>query len=74
MSSYEHKKLIERIKAIDEVPKDADAYAAWLDANGHLDLLRDNAEEDELIVHASGDYTFVITAVVKSYADFWCMS
>ncbi len=65
MQNYEHKKLIERIAQIDTVPDDADAYGSWIKAGGHLALLRDNAQENELAVYASGDYTFIHAAVIS---------
>jgi hypothetical protein len=66
LPSYEHKKLIERIARLDEAPSDSARYANWIKADGHLSLLRDNAAEDELIVYASGDYTFVHAVVVAN--------
>lgn len=66
MPSFAHKKLINRIAVLDETPHDAAAYATWIEAGEHLSLLRDNAIEDELIVYASGDYTFVHAAVVSN--------
>ena len=65
MPSYEHKTLIDRISQLDELPEAATEYATWTKAGGHLTLLRDNAEEDELIIYGSGEYTF-IDAVVAS--------
>ena len=40
------------------------AYATWIKAEGHLDLLRNNATKDELIIYGSGNYTSIHTAVV----------
>ena len=37
----------------------------WIKAGRHLDLLRENADDDELIIYASGDYTFIHTVMVK---------
>ena len=65
MISYAHKKLIGHIESLDKLPDDTAAFAAWIKADGHLNLLRDNAKEDELIIHASGDYSFIITAFVN---------
>jgi len=66
MPSFAHKKLIERIARVDEVPDDAAAYSAWIAASSHLDLLQENAQEDELIIFGSGSYTFIHAAVVPS--------
>ena len=64
MPRYEHNKLVSRIGDLDRVPDDSVEYATWIKADGHLDLLRDNAKEDELMIHAVGEYTFVISAIV----------
>lgn len=66
MPSFEHKKLIERIARLDETPDDPAAYADWMRAGGHLSLLRDNADEEELIIYASGDYAFIHAVVVSN--------
>ena len=65
MPSYEHEKLIERIAQLDVVPDDGAAYASWIEAGRHLDLLRNNAQENELAIYASGDYTFIHAAIVS---------
>jgi len=81
MPSFAHKKLIERVARIDGAPDDAAAYGTWIEAGEHLALLRDNAAEDELIVYASGHYTFIHAAVVSNdklapvdQADLVCWS
>ena len=65
MPSYQHKKLVERIAQLDTLPQAADQYAIWIKAGKHLDLLRDNTNDDELVIYASGAYTFIHTLVVK---------
>ena len=65
MPSYKHNKLIERVSQIDELPDNVDEYSTWVKAAGHLDLLHENAQEDELIIYCSGDYTFIYTVVVS---------
>ena len=65
MPSHEHNKLIERISQIDKLPEDPAKYATWLEADAHLSLLQDNAEEDELIVYADGKYIFIHGVVVN---------
>jgi hypothetical protein len=64
MPSFTHKRLIDRIARIDEIPADPAEYATWIKAGGHLSLLRDNANDDELIVYASGRHTFIHAAIV----------
>ena len=65
MPSYEHKQLIERISQLDEVPENFPEYASWIKADGHLALLQDNVQENELAIYASGNYTLVYSVVVS---------
>ena len=68
MSNYEHDRLLERISKLDQ-PLDDDAeYARWIAAGMHLDLLRKNAEEDEVIVYAYDRHTFIHTMTVNEDA------
>jgi hypothetical protein len=64
MPSFTHKRLIDRIAHIDQIPAGRTEYATWIRAGEHLALLRDNANDDELIIYASGPYTFIHSAVV----------
>ena len=66
MPSYEHKKLIERIGKLDELPSDPKEYAEWIKAEAHLALLRDNGRSNEIVVQANGEYTFVDSIVVPN--------
>lgn len=68
MPSYEHNKLIERISKLDDLPVDAATYATWIKAGGQLSLLRENARNDELIIYASGNHTFIHAVVVSEQA------
>ena len=65
MPSYEHKKLIERISQLDKVPENVAEYAAWIKAEGHLALLQDNAQENELAIYASSNYTSIQSVLVS---------
>ena len=64
MPSYEHKKLIERIAPLVTVPTNNEQYRAWTTAQPQLALLLENAEEDELIIYASGPHAFVHAVVI----------
>jgi hypothetical protein len=64
LPSYEHKKIIEEIKTLDEPPPDQRDFATWIQAGAHLEFLRRNARSDELVIYGSGDYSFVHAAVV----------
>ena len=65
MPSYEHNRLVERVARLDDPPGDAADYAAWIEAGRHLQMLRDNARSDELVIYASGEHTFVHAVVVS---------
>ena len=64
MPSYEHKKLIERLAPLVAVPTNNEQYRAWTTTQPQLALLLENAEEDELIIHAVGSHIFVRAVVV----------
>jgi hypothetical protein len=66
LPSFAHKKLIERITRLDEPPDEAAAYSEWIKTGGHIFLLQENAHEDEMIIYASGYYTFIHTVVVPN--------
>ena len=65
MPSYKHAQLVKHIARLDILPDHASDYATWIKAGGHLRLLEDNANDDELIIYASGDYTFIHAVVVS---------
>lgn len=66
MHNYEHKKLIETITKLDEVPADSKLFSEWIEAEAHLDFLRRNARAKELIIYASGEYTFIHSVIVSN--------
>jgi hypothetical protein len=66
LPSYEHKKIIEEIRNLDELPPAPDDFATWIQAGAHIEFLRRNALSDELVIYASGDYSFVHAAVVPN--------
>ncbi|MGH2397971.1 MAG: hypothetical protein ACRDFW_13560, partial [bacterium] len=66
MHNYEHKKLIEVITRLDEVPADSKPFTDWIEAEAHLDFLRGNARANELVIYASGEYTFIHSVAVPN--------
>lgn len=66
MHNYEHKKLIEEILKLDEVPTDSKAYSNWISANSHLRFLQENELSNELAIYLSSEYTFVHSLVVPN--------
>jgi hypothetical protein len=66
LDNYGHKKLIQAITKLDEVPADSHAFSEWIHAEAHLAFLRGNAQADDLVIYASGEYTFVHSVVVPN--------
>lgn len=64
--NYEHKKLIETINKLDEVPTDSKVFSDWIGAEAHLNFLRKNAHSDEMVIYASGEFTFIHSLVVSN--------
>ncbi|MGO9362537.1 MAG: hypothetical protein ACLP02_03630 [Rhodomicrobium sp.] len=68
MTTYAHKKIVEAIAALDQVPSSPNAFDKWIRAGGHLDYLQTNAKSDEPIIYALGPHTFIYTIAVPSDA------
>jgi len=66
LDNYEHKQLLSSIAKLDEVPTDTEAFSNWIKAGKHLEFLRKNAQENELAVYASGQYTFIHSVAVPN--------
>lgn len=52
MVSFEHEQFYDRLVRIDTAPDDDAALSSWLTGEAHLRLLREDVENDELIVAA----------------------
>lgn len=65
MPSYQHNQLLRRVEDVNAVPDDPSEYSDWVKGDGALNLLRENAREDELLVHNLSRYMFVETVVVS---------
>ena len=70
MVSYEHSRIAKLIRQIDARPTDPQGQSSWVRADKHLQLLRDNAGEDEVILYASSEPT-LICAVLTPGADIY---
>ena len=66
MPSYQHKKIIEQIKSLDEPPSDQNDFSNWIQAEAHLEFLRQNARSDELVIYGSSGYSFIYASVVSN--------
>lgn len=58
------------ISQLDEVPENSQKYSDWIYAEAHLKFLQENARTDELVVFASGEYTFVNSVVAPNASLF----
>jgi hypothetical protein len=64
--SFEHKKLLERIARLNEIPNDPKAFAEWLKAEKQVAFLMDNVHEEELVLYAAGSHFFVHALAVRN--------
>ena len=61
MVSYEHTQLAKLIREIDAKPSDPEGHSSWAKADKHLQLLRRNAGNDEVILYAISRPSFIFT-------------
>ncbi|MFT3891730.1 MAG: hypothetical protein QM730_08875 [Anaerolineales bacterium] len=66
MHNYEHKRLLDAIAKLDEVPADSHAFSDWIRAEAHLAFLQENAQANEFVIYASGKYNFIHSVVVSN--------
>jgi len=65
MTSYQHTKIVRLIKEIDALPADGPERNSWVKAENHLRLLRRNATDDEVILFARSNETYILAIVAK---------
>ena len=66
MRSHTHEYLMSKIASLSVIPEDIDEFEQWLSADKHLQFLRKNAGQDELIIYASGHSIFVHAVVIPN--------
>jgi hypothetical protein len=66
LHNYEHKKLIETITMLDQIPAEVNTYSDWIRAKKHLAFLHANAQSSELVIYASGEFSFVHSVIVPN--------
>ena len=66
MRSNLHNNLLKQIEIIDDIPDDQEKYIQWIKATKHMEYLKRNASDNELIIFASGRCTSVHAAVVSN--------
>ena len=65
MPNFEHEKLVDRISELNQPPVDQTEFEGWIAADGHLDLLLENVDEEEVIIYAGGKHTFIHAVVLS---------
>ena len=65
MASYEHDRITRAINEMDEPPTEDQEYSSWIRAGGHLQLLRQNARDSEVIIYACSRPTFIHAVIAK---------
>ncbi|MDQ7250816.1 hypothetical protein [Dongia sedimenti] len=68
MPTYAHRKLIEQIARLDHVPSDPEEFSEWIGARAHMDLLKANAQAEEIIIYGSGPFALIHSIVVPDDA------
>lgn len=68
MQSYQHTQIARLIKKLDKKPTSDAERSSWVLAPKHLEFLKRNREDDEVILYALGPCTF-IHAVITKEAD-----
>ena len=64
MPSFDHRKLKEKILALDTPPSDTETFRQWVKAGAHLSFLKANAQANEVVIYGSGPYSFIHSIVV----------
>lgn len=59
MTTYRHQQLCDDIARLDTCPEDENEFARWCRASGHLELLAENCDQDELIIAMRGPYSYL---------------
>lgn len=70
MPSFDHTKLADLIRQIDQPPPSQAAFLKWIEAGQHLRLLTANALSNEIILYGSGPFTYICSLVVPNSALF----
>lgn len=56
--------VLKRLFNLSIAPQETEAFNAWLGAEDALTFLADNAKEDEFVVYASIEHTFIHAVLV----------
>lgn len=65
MPTYEHKQILSDIARLDAIPSGDEEFERWMRAGAHLEFVAQNGKSDEIVVYASGEFSFVHAVVVS---------
>ena len=61
-----HRHLLKEIRELSSPPEGFQHFPKWIKAENHLNLIRKNAHDDELIICAFGKHVFIHTLVLSN--------
>ena len=64
MSNFDHKKIIERLNALDKMPTTQEKLLTWVKAKAHIDFLRENTLSQEIVIYAASEYSYIYSMAV----------
>jgi hypothetical protein len=64
MSRFEHKKILQKLISLDELPNDQEELRSWIKADDHIKFLIENGRSQEIVIYASPEYSFIHSMVV----------
>ena len=67
MASYEHARIARLLEALEVTPTEEQGYSSWIEAEGHLQLLRNNAKQSEIIIYACSRVVFIHAEIAKEF-------
>ena len=65
MQSFQHTQIARLIDELDKKPSSEADYSSWVLAPKHLEFLKLNRQDDEVILYAKGSCTFVHSAITN---------
>ena len=65
MTSYEHDQIARAVNRLEATQETERELSSWLRAEGHLNILKQNARDTEVILYASSRTTFIHTVITK---------
>src|SRR2546425_9428145 len=58
--------IIEQLRELSRAPDEPTAFKAWLEGQDALNFLKANAREDDFVVYATPQYTFIHAVLVPA--------